>query len=111
MDSRGHFCPYANCSYRGWIGLDNLRTNGHPSGKRWRRLYYLGCKGYSQETYGAPLQGKHVEPHKLVWAVTALAGGLGIRAVARDFEVDPNMVLGAGGGGRLPAGLFMPFSA
>jgi hypothetical protein len=30
---------------------------------------------------------------KLVWAVGALAEGLGIRAVARVFEVDPNTVL------------------
>jgi hypothetical protein len=29
-----------------------------------------------------------------VWAVAALAEGLGIRAVARVFEVDPNPVLG-----------------
>ena len=32
-------------------------------------------------------------PDKLVWAVGALAEGLGIRAVARVFEVDPNTVL------------------
>ena len=32
-------------------------------------------------------------PEKLVWAVGALAEGLGIRAVARVFEVDPNTVL------------------
>ena len=29
----------------------------------------------------------------LVWAVGALAGGLGIRAVTRVFEIDPNTVL------------------
>jgi len=34
-----------------------------------------------------------VAPEKLVWAVGALAAGLGIRAVARVFEVDPNTVL------------------
>jgi IS1 family transposase len=32
-------------------------------------------------------------PDLLVWAVGALAEGLGIRAVARVFAVDPNMVL------------------
>jgi IS1 family transposase len=32
-------------------------------------------------------------PEQLVWAVGALAEGLGIRAVARVFEVDPNTVL------------------
>jgi len=35
-----------------------------------------------------------VEPDTLVWAIAALAEGLGIRAVARVFEVDPNTVLG-----------------
>ena len=34
-----------------------------------------------------------VSPQMLVWAVGALAEGLGIRAVARVFEVDPNTVL------------------
>jgi hypothetical protein len=39
------------------------------------------------------LHGKRVAPEKLVWAVGALAAGLGIRAVARVFEVAPNTVL------------------
>jgi len=39
------------------------------------------------------LHGKRVSPDLLVWAVGALAEGLGIRAVARVFEVDPNTVL------------------
>jgi len=39
------------------------------------------------------LHGKRVAPDVLVWAVGALAEGLGIRAVARVFEVDPNTVL------------------
>ncbi len=43
--------------------------------------------------HGTPLHGKRVVPEKLVWAVGALAEGLGIRAVARVFEVDPNTVL------------------
>jgi len=51
------------------------------------------CHSYFQETHGTPLHGKRVAPEKLVWAVGALAEGLGIRAVARVFEVDPNTVL------------------
>jgi hypothetical protein len=39
------------------------------------------------------LHGKRVSPDTLVWALAALAEGLGIRAVARVFEVDPNTVL------------------
>jgi IS1 family transposase len=64
-----------------------------PSGRRWRQLYCLGCKSYFQETSGTLFHGKHVSPALLVWAVAALAEGLGIRAVARVFEVDPNTVL------------------
>ena len=45
------------------------------------------------ETVGTPLYGKRVPADLLVWAVGALAEGLGIRAVARVFEVDPNTVL------------------
>jgi len=39
------------------------------------------------------MHGKRVPPELLVWAVGALAEGLGLRAVARVFEVDPNTVL------------------
>jgi len=39
------------------------------------------------------MHGKRVSPDLLVWAIGALAEGLGIRAVARVFEVDPNTVL------------------
>src|SRR5262249_51116040 len=49
--------------------------------------------GYFLETHGTIFHGKRVAPNLLVWAVGALAEGLGIRAVARVFEVDPNTVL------------------
>ncbi|MFL5533409.1 MAG: hypothetical protein ACJ8BC_15705, partial [Gemmatimonadales bacterium] len=88
-----HFCPNPDCAYRGWVGWGNLRANGHPNGGPWRQLYCTRCEGYFQETQGTPLHGKRVAPEKLVWAVGALAEGLGIRAVARVFEVDPNTVL------------------
>src|SRR6266446_2673941 len=45
------------------------------------------------ETHGTPGHGKRVPLDRLVWAVGALAEGVGIRAVARVFEVDPNTVL------------------
>jgi hypothetical protein len=35
-------------------------------------------------------------PERLVWAVATLAEGLGIRAMARVFAVDPNTVLQCG---------------
>src|SRR2546425_6560742 len=93
VDTSTHFCPNPDCTYRGWVGWGNLRANGHPSGGPWRQMHCTSCDGYFQETHGTPLHGKRVAPEKLVWAVGALAEGLGIRAVARVFEVDPNTVL------------------
>jgi IS1 family transposase len=93
VDTSLHFCPHPHCVYRGWVGLGNLHANGHPSGGPWRQLHCTNCGGYFQETHGTPLHGKRVAPEKLVWAVGALAEGLGIRAVARVFEVAPNTVL------------------
>ncbi len=51
------------------------------------------AQGYFLETHGTPLYGTRVAVDRLVWAVGALAEGLGIRAVARVFEVDPHTVL------------------
>jgi len=93
VDPSFHFCPKANCDYGGWVGLGNIRANGHPNGGPWRQLHCTSCGGYFQETHGTPLHGKRVALDVLVWAVGALAEGLGIRAVARVFEVDPNTVL------------------
>src|SRR5262249_7486736 len=31
-DISKHFCPQITCDYRGWVGLGNLRANGHPRG-------------------------------------------------------------------------------
>jgi IS1 family transposase len=93
VDTSQHCCPYPDCTYQGRVGLGNLCANGHPNGGPWRQLHCTSCGGYFQETHGTPLHGKRVAPEKLVWAVGALAEGLGIRAVARVFEVDPNTVL------------------
>ena len=93
VDTSRHFCPDADCRYGGWVGLGNLQANGHPSGGPWRQLHCIACKGYFQETHGTLFHGKRVAPDLLVWAVGALVEGLGIRAVARVFEVDPNTVL------------------
>jgi transposase-like protein/IS1 family transposase len=93
VDTSGHFCPHTECAYHGRVDFGNIRANGHPNGRRWRQLVCLGCRSYFLETHGTPLHAKHVDPDKLVWAIAALAEGLGIRAVARVFEVDPNTVL------------------
>jgi IS1 family transposase len=90
VDTSSHFCPHPPCVYQGWVGFGNLRANGHPNGRRWRQLLCLGCHGYFLETPGTLFHAKQIEPDRLVWAMAALAEGLGIRAVARVFAVDPN---------------------
>jgi transposase-like protein len=93
VDTSKQFCPQPLCAYYGWVGRGNIRANGHPSGGRWRQFQCLSCQQYFLETHGTPLHGKQVPPEVLVWVVGALAEGLGIRAVARVFAVDPNTVL------------------
>ena len=94
VKTSGHFCPHTTCSYHGRVGWGNIRANGHPNGRRWRQLVCLSCQRHFLETHGTLFHGKQVDPDKLVWAIAALAEGLGIRAVARVFETDPNTVLG-----------------
>jgi len=93
IDTSLHFCPHAGCYYRGWLGLGNLRANGHPSGGPWRQFHCTSCKGYFLETHGTIFHGKHAEVERIVRVVACLAEGLGIRATARVFEVDAKTVL------------------
>jgi IS1 family transposase len=93
VDTSEHCCPDRDCRYGGWLGLGNSTSHGHPSGGPWRQRHGTGCGGSFPETHGTPLHGKRVAPALLVWAVGAWAEGLGIRAVARGFEVDPHTVL------------------
>ena len=112
VDTSAHCCPHAPCASHSWVGFSNLRANGHPRGGRWRQLYCLGCDGYFLATHDTPFgEGKRVAPEWFVRAVGALAEGLGLRAVTRVFEVDPNPVLpwlveGSGA----PASFCTPFS-
>src|SRR5262249_18175729 len=52
VDTSRHFCPHPACDYRGWLGLNNLRANGHPSGGPWRQLHCTACDGYFPEHHG-----------------------------------------------------------
>jgi hypothetical protein len=88
-----HFCPEPTCRYYGWVGRGNIRANGHPGGGPRRQLSCVACGDYFLETHGTPLHGKHVPPELIVRLVASLAEGLGIHAVARVFEVDPNTVV------------------
>jgi IS1 family transposase len=93
VDTSRHFCPHRHCDYGGWLGLNNLRANGHPSGGPWRQFHCLGCDGYFLETHGTLFHGKQAAVELIVHVLACLAEGLGIRATARVFEVDPNTVL------------------
>ena len=93
VDTSRHFCPHATCDYRGWVGLGNLRANGHPSGGPWRQFHCTSCEGYFLETHGTIFHGKRVAVELIVRVLACLAEGLGIRATARVFEVDANTVL------------------
>jgi IS1 family transposase len=93
VDTSRHFCPHSDCDYRGWVGLGNLRANGHPSGGPWRQFHCTACNGYFLETHGTLFHGKQAAVELMVRVLACLAEGLGIRATARVFEVDPNTVL------------------
>jgi hypothetical protein len=93
IDTSLHFCPHAGCAYRGWPGLGNLRADGHPSGGPWRQFHCTSCGGYVLQTHGTIFHGKRASVDLIVRVIACLAEGLGIRATARVFEVDPNTVL------------------
>jgi IS1 family transposase len=93
VDTSRHFCPHTDCAYRGWLGLNNLRANGHPSGGPWRQFHCLGCNGFFPEHHGTIFHGKQAAVELIVRVLACLAEGLGIRATARVFEVAPNTVL------------------
>src|SRR6058998_775927 len=93
VDTSSHFCPQPHCAYRGWVGLGNLRANGHPSGGPWRQFYCTACEGYFLETHGTIFHGKQASVELIVRVLACLAEGLGIRATARVFEVAPHTVL------------------
>ena len=93
VDTSMHFCPHSECAYRGWLGLGNLRANGHPSGGPWRQFHCTSCNGYFLETHGTIFHGKQATVELIVRVLACVAEGLGIRATARVFEVDPHTVL------------------
>jgi IS1 family transposase/transposase-like protein len=93
VDTSMHFCPHSDCDYRGWLGLNNLRANGHPSGGLWRQFHCTSCDGFFPEHHGTIFHGKQAEVELIVRVLACLAEGLGIRATARVFEVDAHTVL------------------
>jgi transposase-like protein/IS1 family transposase len=88
-----HFCPHLKCDYCGWLGLNNLRANGHPNGGQWQQFHCTSCDGYFPEHHGTIFHGKQAAVELIVHVLACLAEGLGIRATARVFGVDANTVL------------------
>jgi transposase-like protein/IS1 family transposase len=93
VDTQAHFCPKTYCTYHGWLGRGNIRSNGHPGGQPWRQSQCVSCEGYFYETEGTIFHGKRSSPELMVHVIACLAEGLGIRGTARVFEIDPNTVL------------------
>src|SRR5262249_14832257 len=93
VDTSMPFSPHPACDYRGWLGLNNLRANGHPSGGPWRQLHCTACDGYFPEHHGTIVHGKQAAVDLIVRVLACLAEGLGIRATARVCEVAPHTVL------------------
>jgi hypothetical protein len=59
-------CPHSHCAYRGWLGQNNLRANGHPSGGPWRQLHCTACDGDFPEPHGTILPGQQAALELLV---------------------------------------------
>ena len=66
VDTSMHFCPHTGCDYRGWLGLGNLRANGHPSGGPWRPFHCTSCKGYVLDTPGTIFRGTQASVERIV---------------------------------------------
>ena len=93
VETGHHYCPKPKCQYYGWLNRGNISSNGHPNGGRSRQLYCRVCDSYFAETKGTLFYGKRYRPEQIGQALSALAEGLGIRAVGRVFGVEPDTIL------------------
>jgi len=71
VDTSMHFCPHTGCDYRGWLGLGNVRANGHPNSGPWRQLHCTSCEGYFPEHHGTIFHGKQAEVELIVRVLRA----------------------------------------
>lgn len=92
VDTSSHYCPDQECRYYGWVGLGNIRSNGHPNGGRWRQLECIVCGKTFMETTNTIFYRKRVAAETIWQVLKALAEGLGIRATGRVFDLDPDTV-------------------
>ena len=82
VDTSNHYCPSPTCSYYGWVGRNNIRSNGHPNGGTWRQLQCIVCGTYFMETEGTIFYRSSTPPETIWHALAVLAEGLNIRATA-----------------------------
>lgn len=92
-DTSQHFGPHRGWHYRGWLGLNTLRANGHPRGGPWRQGHCIACQGYCLAPPGPLVQGPPAAVELIVRVLAGLAEGLGRRATARVFAGAPHRVL------------------
>src|SRR5262249_32222808 len=69
VDSSRPICPHTDCDYRGWLALNNLRANGHPSGGPWRQFHCTGCDGYFLETHCSLCHGNRLSVGLIVHVI------------------------------------------
>lgn len=93
IDTTAYCCPQTTCDDRGWLGRGHLHAKGHPSGGLWRQFPCVGCNGYFVETHGPSFPSKRTNVERIGHGLACWAEGLGIRATARVFAVDPHTVL------------------
>jgi transposase-like protein len=93
VDTSKHFCPEKECRYHGWLGRENIVSNGHPSGGRWRQLKCVVCGKHFQKTIGTVFYGSSVLAEDIIRALVALCEGVSPRKVARIFGVDKDTLL------------------
>jgi hypothetical protein len=59
-----------------WLGLGNLRANGHSSEGLWRPLQWSSCAGDFLQTHGTILPGKQVAVGLIVHVLACVAEGV-----------------------------------
>src|SRR5262249_34852110 len=85
VDTSMHFCPHLGCDYRGWLGMNNLRANGHPNGGLWRQCQCTSCEGYFPEHHGTD----NALIYEGLFIFNALGGTLDENANSRSSEGIP----------------------
>ena len=94
VDTSRHFCPDADCRYGGWLGLGNITCQ---RSSQWWPLATAALHAAVRAIFRRPMARRCManasRPTCWCGPWARLAEGLGIRAVARVFEVDPNTVL------------------